>query len=96
MNTVHDFFRCVNLNHDCIPITDDEGNVVYNGPSIDEVTLLDMARDTGISHFVSRDADSVKVVVNGEEEEYKVIQTFPFTSERKAMSIVLKHPYKID
>ena len=66
----------------------------YNGPSVDEVTLLEMARDTGISSFITRDAESVHIDINHEKEQYEVITTFPFTSERKAMSIVLKHPTK--
>ena len=91
--TLNNFFRCNNLCHDCISIKDDNtGLASYNGPSVDEVTLLEMARDTTISSFICRDADSVTITINGVEETYAVIQTFRFTSERKAMSIVLKHP----
>ena len=89
MEALYDFFRCINLCHDCISITDEDGKVCYNGPSVDEVTLLEMARDSEYSNFVTRDADTVSIIVNGEKETYSVVQTFPFTSERKAMSIVL-------
>lgn len=84
----------MNLCHDCIALKDEkkEGAVVYNGPSVDEVCLLEMARDTDISRFVTRDSDSAKIVLNGKEESYEIIKMFPFTSERKAMSVVLKHP----
>ena len=89
------FFRCINLCHDCISIEDEEtGALKYNGPSVDEVTLLEMARDSGISNFIKRDAETTYINLNGQREEYQVITTFPFTSERKAMSIVLKHPRK--
>ena len=98
MNTLYDFFRCINLCHDCISLKNEKPgskyDVAYNGPSVDEVTLLEMARDSEFSNFITRDADSVRIIVNGIEEKYEVIQTFPFTSERKAMSIVLKHPNK--
>ena len=53
-----------------------------------------MARDSGISNFITRDAESTHINLNGEKEHYQVITTFPFTSERKAMSIVYKHPTK--
>ena len=54
--TFDDFFRCINLCHDCITLKeekeDKQGNkvtkLVYNGPSVDEVCLLEMCADTGI------------------------------------------------
>lgn len=59
-NTLDNFFRCVNLCHDCISLKDERegrGNeLVYNGPSVDEVCLLEMAADTGISKFITKDA----------------------------------------
>lgn len=94
MESLFDFFRCINVCHDCIQLADKKGNLQYNGPSVDEVALLEMARDSEFSKFVSRDADSAKILVNGQEETYKVIKVFPFTSERKAMSIVVEHPEK--
>lgn len=94
--TLDTFFRCVNLCHDCISLKDEregmEGSLVYNGPSVDEVALLDMARDSGISRFINRDSETCSIEINGRVEEYTIIKMFPFTSERKAMSIVLKHP----
>lgn len=53
-----------------------------------------MSRDAGMSKFISRDSDYAKIEINGSEEEYGIIKLFPFTSERKAMSIVLLHPTK--
>ena len=32
------------------------------------------------------------MILNGQEEVYTIIKIFPFTSDRKAMSIVLQHP----
>jgi len=71
-----------------------ENNVVYNGPSVDEVCLLDMCKDTGIGFFINRDSDEIIINNNGVEEKYGIIKMFPFTSERKAMSMVLQHPSK--
>ncbi len=51
-----------------------------------------MSRDSGYSKFISRDQETIKIDVNGKAEEYGIIKIFPFTSERKAMSIMLKHP----
>ena len=90
--TFEDFFRCINLCHDCISLKNDEGEIVYNGPSVDEVCLLDMSAETGIAKFLNRDSDTCSVEIRGKTESYNIIKMFPFTSERKAMSIVLKHP----
>ena len=94
--TLDNFFRCVNLCHDCISLKDERegrGNaLVYNGPSVDEVCLLEMSADTGISKFITKDAETMQMELNGVTEKYDIIKVFPFTSERKAMSIVLKHP----
>lgn len=63
LEAIGNFFRCVNLCHDCISLKDErEGRdnaLVYNGPSVDEVCLLEMAADTGTSKFLTKDADSM-------------------------------------
>ena len=51
-----------------------------------------MAADAKKSHFISRDSETIKIQLNGQMEQYGIIKIFEFTSERKAMSIVLKHP----
>jgi len=95
-STFENWMRCVNLCHDCISMKDErkKNNLVYNGPSVDEVCLLEMACDTGISHFVGRDADYASIMINGKLEKYEVLKIFEFTSDRKAMSVILKHPAK--
>ena len=77
--------------HDCISL-EKEDKLVYNGPSVDEVCLLDMAADAKKSIFLTRDSEVIKMKLNDQTEQYGIIKIFPFTSERKAMSIVLQHP----
>ena len=95
-STFENFFRCINLCHDCISLkTEREGSepeVVYNGPSVDEVCLLEMCKNTGIGYFINLDSDEIVINNNGKEESYGIIKMFEFTSERKAMSMVLQHP----
>ncbi len=66
------FFRCIAICNDCITVKDKDkpGKVKYNGPSVDEVTLNEMAQIAGIGYFLERDSSSIKVQVNGEIEEY--------------------------
>ena len=54
-----------------------------------------MAAAVNKSIFVTRDSEVIKMQLNGQAEQYSIIKIFPFTSERKAMSIVLKDP-KLD
>ena len=71
-----------------------EEKLVFNGPSVDEVCLLEMCADTGIGSFVTRDATCYDIMIRGQPERYENIKLFEFTSERKAMSMVVKHPTK--
>jgi len=66
-DTLSNFFRCINLCHDCISLKDKNNpdKIVYNGPSVDEVCLLEMSEATKISKFISRDSDSIKLMLNG-------------------------------
>lgn len=68
--------------------------IVFNGPSVDEVCLLEMCAATGIGSFVTRDATCYDIMVDGQKERYENIKLFEFTSERKAMSMVVQHPTK--
>lgn len=69
----NDFFRCINLCHDCITLKDVKEDkqgikkevLVFNGPSVDEVCLLEMCAETGIGFFNNRDATSYKINING-------------------------------
>ena len=93
--TVWNLFRCLNLCHDCITLkTEDKKGekVTYNGPSVDEVCLLEMCADSGMGKFETRDASNYDVTINGQAEKWQLLKVFEFTSERKAMSAVFMHP----
>ena len=86
----------MNLCHDCITLIDEDGCTRYNGPSVDEVCLLEMCHDSGLGEFKKRDATSYKISVRDEIETYQILKVFEFTSERKAMSVIVKHPSKVN
>lgn len=101
--TFKNFFRCINLCHDCITLKEEitdkktgakSQRIVYNGPSVDEVCLLEMCDATGLGVFNTRDATCYDITVDGQKERYEQIKLFEFTSERKAMSMVVLHPTK--
>ncbi|ODN06541.1 putative phospholipid-transporting ATPase VD [Orchesella cincta] len=64
---------------------------IYEAESPDELALVQAAYAYNC-RLVQRTPQTIKVSVPGEGAvEYKVLQTFPFDSVRKRMSIVLKH-----
>lgn len=63
----------------------------YSGASMDEVTFLEMCRDSGFASFKHRDSNVITINVVGKEERYKVIRVVEFTSDRKRMSVVVKN-----
>lgn len=58
---------------------------------MDEVTFLEMCRDSGFTFFKHRDSDVITINVLGTEEQYKVIRVIEFTSDRKRMSVIVKN-----
>jgi magnesium-transporting ATPase (P-type) len=52
--------------------------------------MLQAFKDSGIGRFQSRDYNIIKIALGSATEEYSVVKTFEFSSERKKMSIVVK------
>jgi magnesium-transporting ATPase (P-type) len=87
------------LAHECVPefVTKDDGTkiVFYQGPSPDEVTLVDFAKNQGFFFKYSSDVEvKLDVTTNGVEKEvvFPVFRKMEFNSDRKRMSIILRDP----
>eukprot|EP01065_Artemidia_motanka_P012445 TRINITY_DN1683_c4_g1_i1.p1 TRINITY_DN1683_c4_g1~~TRINITY_DN1683_c4_g1_i1.p1 ORF type:complete len:1261 (+),score=508.77 TRINITY_DN1683_c4_g1_i1:92-3874(+) len=63
----------------------------YQGASPDEVALAKSSQFNGVE-FTARSSGSITVSVLGQPYEYRIIDTLPFTSKRKMMSIILQGP----
>jgi magnesium-transporting ATPase (P-type) len=61
----------------------------YNiaGRSHDELVLLNLVEEKYESRFVSRIGSDIKISIRGQEENYKIIKIYEFTSGRKMMSV---------
>ena len=68
---------------DCAP--------VYQGPSPDEVALVDGARRLGV-RFSSRSASGVVVDFMGDAQSFDVLAVLAFSSERQRMSTIVRRP----
>ena len=85
------FLMTLSLCHDVIADRDKEsGDVSYSGMSPDEVALVDAAKHLGYVFKQSTNVGKV-VEINGQDQEFEVLQFFEFDSERKRSSIILKH-----
>lgn len=75
---------------------DGKENKFYNGPSPDEVALVEFASSIGFDCLVSEKSFMrIKCNLDDFEEalyEYKVYRKMEFNSDRKRMSILLKDP----
>ena len=68
------------------------GREFLTGASQDELCLLDMAENemSSSGHFIDRDSSYFKIMIDGEEETYKNIKFFDFTSARRMMTRVVR------
>ena len=58
---------------------------------MDEVTFLEMCRDSSFTSFLHRDSDEITINVRGNEEKYKIVRVIEFSSDRKRMSVIVRH-----
>lgn len=63
----------------------------YQGQSPDEVALVTVARDYGVS-LLRRTLNTMIIDNFGKQEEYKVLAELEFNSDRKRMSMILSCP----
>jgi len=88
--TTADFFNCIALCNDCISVKDGD-KITYNGPSVDEVCLLEMALEANMGYFVDRDSSHVRVQTPDKLLSFALLRTHKFDSMRKCMSVIVKN-----
>ena len=77
--------RCILLCHDVLRI-----NGKLSGSSQDELVLMEMIEQNYEATYITRDSDSITIRINGQNEVYKLIKNYEFTSDRKMMSITVR------
>ena len=75
--------------HEVVADKNKEGKTIYQGPSPDEITLVDAAKDMNYE-FVKSTQSTTTIKVKGNEKTFDLLEVFPFTSDRKRMSVVIK------
>ena len=93
---IDQFLLNIVINHDVLIEKKTEKNdVIYQGVSPDEVTLVSSANELGYT-FVSRQNNKIIVFIYDDEKnedqkrEFEILQKFDFTSERQRSSIIVR------
>lgn len=76
--------------HNVTPVNDDDGTLTYQASSPDEVAIVEWTESVGLT-LVSRDRNSMTIRARtGETMTFDILALFPFTSESKRMSIIIR------
>ena len=87
-----DFFTNICLCHSLIlEENPDGGNPRYQGPSPDEVALVDAARQMGFE-FRNRAQATITLNMLGNEVTYEILNVMEYSSERGCMSVIARSP----
>ena len=77
-----------------IVVVNNHGVEEYHGQSTDEITLLNFMKQVDYS-MVKRTNNGITLkTVNEETVEYRVLEKFEFSSDRKRMSVIVEFPDK--
>ena len=79
----------LSLAHEVVVATDKDGNSKYQGPSPDEITLVEAAKDMRYE-FVQASQSTTQLKIEGETTSFELLESFSFTSDRKRMSVVVR------
>eukprot|EP00003_Mantamonas_plastica_P003630 TRINITY_DN1285_c0_g1_i1.p1 TRINITY_DN1285_c0_g1~~TRINITY_DN1285_c0_g1_i1.p1 ORF type:complete len:812 (+),score=295.79 TRINITY_DN1285_c0_g1_i1:1042-3477(+) len=104
---VQDFFRALALCHTVVPsragehdeddMEDDDsdaseeaGELIYQASSPDEEALVLAAKEMNVT-FTDREQSTLTIEVMGHQEQYELLETLEFSSDRKRMSVLVRN-----
>jgi magnesium-transporting ATPase (P-type) len=87
---VTEFMKVMSLAHECVKEKNGD-KVFYQGPSPDEVTLVEFSKCVGFTYQGGND-QCQQLEFNGKLENFDVYRRMEFSSDRKRMSILIRDP----
>ncbi len=75
--------------HDVLPTLSDDGTLVYESQSPDDIAIVSGLRRDGMQ-LVGRSGDAIVVDWFGEEKQWEPLATLAFNSDRKRMSVIAR------
>lgn len=95
---IHRFLVILSVCHTvvCDRDPDDKDKILYQSSSPDELALVQAGKDIGFE-MISRSSEEVTIYnkILDREEVYEILVEFPFNSDRKRMSVLLKTQGKL-
>lgn len=85
----NEFLKILSLCHECVCEKDEQNNINYQGPSPDEIALVDFAREMGYT-FQGLHKKSLKLSIFEFPHDFELLNLFEFNSDRKRMSIIIR------
>lgn len=87
---VEEYLTALSTAHEVVSERDEKTKKMkYQGPSPDEITLVEAAKDMQYE-FVRSTQSTTVVKIKETEKSFELLEVFPFTSDRKRMSVILK------
>lgn len=89
---LYNFFRLLSVCHTVVVDVDPKsGETTYQASSPDELALIQGAKQCGMV-LTERSQSLIKIIneINNEEEVYEILREFPFDSDRKRMTLIVK------
>ena len=85
----YEFWLCIALCNDIIPLKDQNNLLTFQGPSQDELTLIEKSREVGFI-LEQRKPEFKEIRISNILNRFQILTKIEFTSERKCMSIIVK------
>ena len=91
-NYICDFWLCAAVCNEIVPTKENNlSPIVFQGPSPDEVTLVDAAKEVGFI-LLERSSNTLTLNILGKQMQIQILNKLEFSSERKCMSVIAKMP----
>mmetsp|Transcript_40933 Transcript_40933/g.47014 ORF Transcript_40933/g.47014 Transcript_40933/m.47014 type:complete len:161 (-) Transcript_40933:1557-2039(-) len=88
---IRDMVTALAVCHNVTPVLNNEGERELQASSPDEVALVKFSEDVGYK-LEKRDQKLIQIRNKiGDQEEYEILECFPFSSESKRMGIVVRY-----
>ena len=85
------FLKFMAVCNSVFPSSDNEKSLVYQSSSPDELALVQCSRGLGVT-LADRSDNSAHLDVGGKTESWEIMVEIPFSSDRKRMSVIARHP----
>lgn len=89
IDLTHEFLKVLSLCHECVCENEEGKEMKYQGPSPDEIALVDFAKKHSYCYQGTL-KKTLKLDIMKQTHDYELLHLFEFNSDRKRMSIIIR------